>query len=217
MSDPYRAYRPMLALIGKAEGTDPPRGRGYNETLGYGAYTDGAVDLVGMTLAEIDALQTAMLRHPANRWNSSAAGRYQIVRTTLRQIKQTLKLRDSERFNEAMQDRCACFLLGRRGIDRWLDGQMSEGALINGLAKEWASLPTTSGEGHYAGQGTGATISEVRAALAATRQRAEQQPQPPPSADQPSARGWTSWDTAIVIIIAMAAGVAAFLHQMGAF
>jgi len=38
-SDKYHVYRPMLDLIGFAEGTD--RKRGYNETLAYGAYTGG--------------------------------------------------------------------------------------------------------------------------------------------------------------------------------
>lgn len=34
-------HRPMLDLIGKSEGTD--KGRGYNETLGYGIMLDGKV------------------------------------------------------------------------------------------------------------------------------------------------------------------------------
>lgn len=33
--DKYHVCRPLLDLIGKSEGTD--KGRGYNETLGYGA------------------------------------------------------------------------------------------------------------------------------------------------------------------------------------
>ena len=74
----YYVYRPMLDLTGKSGGTD--KGRGYNETLAYGAYT-GNVNLVGMTLAQIDALQGKMLANPKNKWKSSALGRYQIVRT----------------------------------------------------------------------------------------------------------------------------------------
>jgi hypothetical protein len=52
-SDKYHVYRPLLDLIGHAEGTD--RKRGYNETLAYGAFTGGDVDLVTMTLQEIEA------------------------------------------------------------------------------------------------------------------------------------------------------------------
>ena len=104
--DKYHVYRPLLDLIGHAEGTD--RKRGYNETLAYGAFTGGDVDLVTMTLEEIDALQTRMLKHPQNRFNSSALGRYQIIRTTLRAIRKTLKLSPSALFDAEMQDRCAC-------------------------------------------------------------------------------------------------------------
>lgn len=103
--DKYYVYRPMLDLIGFTEGTD--KGRGYNETLAYGAFTGGDVNLVGMTLAEVDALQTRMLRHKKNKWKSSAAGRYQIVRTTLRQIKTVLAILDSAKFDRDLQDRIA--------------------------------------------------------------------------------------------------------------
>ena len=137
--DKYHVYRPMLDLIGFAEGTD--RKRGYNETLAYGAFTGGDVDLVAMTLEAIDALQTRMLKHPDNRFNSSALGRYQIVRTTLRAIRKTLKLPPSALFDAEMQDRCACYLLGLRGIDKYLAGRLLEDTLINNLAHEWASLP----------------------------------------------------------------------------
>lgn len=72
----------MLDLIGLTEGTDKRRGggaaRGYNETLAYGRLTGGDVDLVSMTLTQINALR--MLQHKQNIWNSTAVGRYQIVR-----------------------------------------------------------------------------------------------------------------------------------------
>ncbi|MBR2692332.1 MAG: hypothetical protein IKE42_31125 [Aquamicrobium sp.] len=79
--DAYAVYRPMLDLMGKSEGTD--KGRGYNEALGYGAYTCGDVDLISMTLDQIEALQSKMLANRKNKLKSSAVGRYQIIRTTL--------------------------------------------------------------------------------------------------------------------------------------
>ena len=167
--DKYHVYRPLLDLIGHAEGTD--RKRGYNETLAYGAFTGGDVDLVTMTLEEIDALQTRMLKHPQNRFNSSALGRYQIVRTTLRAIRKTLKLPPSALFDAEMQDRCACYLLGLRGIDKYLAGRLSEDTLINNLAHEWASLPTISGKGAYAGQNAAVSPDRVRQVLAKVRGR----------------------------------------------
>lgn len=175
-ADKYYVYRPMLDLIGFTEGTD--KGDGYNETLSYGAYTGGDVDLVSMTLKELDALQTKMLQHPKNKWNSSAAGRYQIVRTTARSIRKSLGLNATELFNEEMQDRMACYLLGVRGIDKYLAGRLSEDTLINNLAQEWASLPTTEGVGHYGNQShTPVKPAKVRSVLALVKKRhAEGQP-----------------------------------------
>jgi len=169
MSDPRYVYRPLLDLIGYTEGTDERRG--YNETLAYGALTGGPVDLVGMTLDQVDALQGRMLAHPDNRWNSSAAGRYQIVRTTLREIRDTLGLTGKEKYNEAMQDRMGCFLLGKRGIDLWLAGSMTDSAMINELAKEWASLPTERDVGYYNGQKARVKSARVLETLAEVRAR----------------------------------------------
>ncbi|MBN9333879.1 hypothetical protein [Devosia sp.] len=169
MTDPFYVYRPVLDLLGKSEGT--AKGRGYNETLAYGAYTGGHRNLVTMTLADIDELQRAMLVHPANRLNSSALGLYQIVRKTRVEIEQKLRLRPTDLFDEAMQDRMACYLLGKRGIDQWLAKTMSDVEILNSLAKEWASLPTSKGIGHYNGQRASVSVSEVLDALAQVRQR----------------------------------------------
>jgi hypothetical protein len=177
--DPYYVYRPLFDLFGKSEGTD--KGDGYNETLGYGAMLDGVrtkgkgkdVSLVTMTLAEIDALQTKMLTDPDNaRWNSSAVGRYQIVRTTLRKIKKAAGLADTVLFNEKTQDYCCLHLLEGRGLSKYLAGTMSENVFLNNLAKEWASIPTTSGKGYYGNQShTPVTPAEVRAVLAEVKRR----------------------------------------------
>ena len=167
--DKYYVYRPLLDLIGYTEGTDEKRG--YNETLDYGAYTGGDVDLTSMTLAEIDKLQGKMLAHPKNKWNSSAIGRYQIVRTTLRKIKSTLKLSSDALFDKDMQDRCACYLLGVRGIDKYLVGRLSEDTMINNLSKEWASLPTTKNKGYYSGQNARVNASCVIQTLAEVKKR----------------------------------------------
>lgn len=170
-ADPYYVYRPILDLVGNTEGTD--KGDGYNETLAYGAYTGGDVELVSMTLKELDALQTGMLRHPKNKLNSSACGRYQIVRTTARAIRKALPDRypPSRKFNEGCQDEMACYLLGVRGIDKYLAGRLSEDTLLDNLAKEWASLPTMEGKGYYGGQHAAVSVGKVRAVLAEVRAR----------------------------------------------
>lgn len=173
--DAYFVYRPTLDLIGKSEGTD--KGRGYNETLGYGAYTGGDQDLVSMTLDQIEALQTKMLANRKNKLKSSALGRYQIIRTTLRTIRQQLGLTGREKFDADMQDRLACYLLGQRGIDKWLANRLSLDTLIGNLAMEWASIPKPNGKGHYPDQNAGVSVSMVKVALAEVRRRhAEGQP-----------------------------------------
>lgn len=154
---------PVLDLIGHTEGTD--RGRGYNETLSYGAYTGGKVDLTKMTLNEIDKLQTKMLRHPKNKLNSSAAGRYQIIRTTLRKLRKKLKLTGKELYDEDFQDALALVLLEGRGYSSWKAGKISNKRFIGRLAQEWASFPKWKGGGHYKGQRAAVSSKVVMAAL----------------------------------------------------
>lgn len=230
--DKYYVYRPVLDLLGKSEGTDwnprKKRGRGYNETLAYGAYTGGHVELVSMALSQIDALQTRMLRHPANKWNSSAIGRYQIVRTTMRAIRKVLNLSGSLLFDRDMQDRMACYLLGVRGIDKWLAGRLSTDTLLSNLAKEWASLPTPSGKGHYDGQNASVSVDEVKAALAEVRERHEagqpkkvdrvevDKPVVPPAVEdavtKEERRSWWQWLTVVPLT-----GIATFFRDYPEF
>lgn len=121
-----RTGNSFLDLLGRAEGTD--RGRGYDESLGYGAFTGGPRDLTSMTLDQIDALQGRMLAHPDNHFNSSALGRYQIVRRTLRGLRGEMGLSGDELFDPSMQDRLATHLMGRRGNS------------VAGLRNEWEGL-----------------------------------------------------------------------------
>lgn len=158
---------PLLNLLGKTEGTD--RGDGYNETLAYGAFTKGDVDLQNMTLDEVDQLQTEMLRHPSNTMNSSAVGRYQVIRTTLRGLRREMGLGGDEKYDKAMQDRIAMFLLERRGLSRWQAGKLSDAAFMDSLAKEWASLPTRTGKGAYGGQRAAVGVSGMLDTLGKVR------------------------------------------------
>ncbi|WP_146592201.1 phage tail tape measure protein [Puniceibacterium confluentis] len=120
------ARKGLRDLIGFAEGTD--KGRGYNETLGYGAFTGGDVNLVAMTVNEVLALQKKMLAHPDNSYNSSAVGRYQIVSQTLRSLMGEMGLSGNEVFSTDLQDQMADRLIDRRG--------RNPGALRN----EWEGL-----------------------------------------------------------------------------
>jgi len=156
--------RPFLDILGKAEGTD--KGRGYNETLGYGAYTGGPVELTKMTLGEVKELQRNMLTHPDNSWNSSAVGRYQIVGKTLRSLQQQMGLPDDAVFDERLQDAMAIQLIKGRGYDAWRNGEIGNGAFLTALAQEWASLPTARGQGFYPNQRAAVDKSTVMSAFA---------------------------------------------------
>ncbi|MBX9452647.1 MAG: phage tail protein [Mesorhizobium sp.] len=156
------ASRGMLDLIGYAEGTD--KGRGYNETLAYGAYTGGPRNLVMMTLDQIDAMQTQMLRHPDNHFNSSAAGRYQIVQKTLRGLRDELGLSGDEFFTADLQDRLAEQLLRRRGND------------VAGLRDEWQGLSRVDDATiRQAYDGTSVTMPVIDPGKAANIELARQQ------------------------------------------
>ena len=152
---------PVLDLIGEAEGTD--RGRGYNETLGFGRYTGGNQDLTKMTLDQIDGLQSRMLANPANSLHSSALGRYQIIRTTLRRLRERYGLKGDQVFDQKMQDELASRLIEEGGLSQ------------ETLSHEWASIPDpTTGHSHY-GQHTGTTSARVRSAIDAAKKRSSQQ------------------------------------------
>jgi len=151
-------YKPILDLIGMGEGTD--RGRGYNETLGYGKFTKtpdnptGAVNLTGMTLDQIDKLQKDMLARPDNTMNSSAVGRYQFIRTTLLDLREKHGLSGSTLFNEQMQDHLVALRLQDRGGANWKN-----------LSREWASVPDPETGASAYGQRTGVTPQQVQDVL----------------------------------------------------
>lgn len=108
-----------------------------------------------------------------SRYQSEAAGAYQIMEDTLR----TLAVDPAATFDAATQDALCLQLLDRRGWAKCEAGQLSVEAFGNALAREWASLPVItgakSGRSYYAGDGLNkahATVDEVldaiRAALA---------------------------------------------------
>jgi uncharacterized protein (TIGR02594 family) len=123
-------FRPMLDFIANHEGTANQDGRGYNTSLGFGRFIGGEKQLTTMSLDQIDELQTKMLNNPDNNLNSSALGRYQIVRTTLRRLKEHLRLSGSVLFSEHLQDQLGVTLIKGRGPN------------VEGLRNEWASLRT---------------------------------------------------------------------------
>lgn len=96
------------------------------------------------------------------RYGSSASGRYQFMRATLKDLKQELGLSGSQLFDANLQDRLAFHLLKRRGYEDFMAGRISRQEFGKRLAMEWASFPVLApcrgahrqlqrGQSYYAG------------------------------------------------------------------
>jgi len=107
--------------------------------------------LVEMTIQEVLDWQDSIDR----KYMSEAAGRYQIMEDTLRGLLHVVD--PDELYNEENQDKLAIHLMKRRGLDKYLSGDMDLGSFGNNLAREWASLPVLKGRkrgySYYAGDG----------------------------------------------------------------
>ncbi len=158
----------------------------YNAVIGNARSHD---DLSVLTISDIHAMQADLL---ARGLPSSAVGRYQIIRDTLRTLEASEHLDSSERFTPELQDRLAIRLLVRRGFSSWWLGRISDEEFAHRLSLEWASLPDpeNGGKSHYDGVGpnhAGYTLAEVYAALARVRSliRPEAPPEPEPAPEKP--------------------------------
>lgn len=166
--------RKILELIGNTEAP-----RGYDTCYGNNQAKILPLRVTTMTLDRVMAEQ----RNWTKRFGSSACGRYQFMRDTLRGLKSELKLSGSELLDSAMQDRLGLVLLRRRGLDAFLAGKLSATAFGFKLAQEWASFPVLApvqgahrkvarGQSYYAGDGLNKSLlkpATVEAVLAAAR------------------------------------------------
>lgn len=116
--------------------------------------------LTSMMIDEVIAVGPSWTRA----YKSSAAGRYQFMNATLKDLKKELNLRGSQAFDANLQDRLGYHLLKRRGYDAFMAGRMGIVEFGKRLAQEWASLPVLAatkggsrdvkrGQSYYAGDG----------------------------------------------------------------
>ena len=132
--------------------------------------------LTDMTLADVVAWQRAQTEE--RRVESSAAGRYQIIRSTLEGLIASLGLdRETEQFSPDVQDRMGTKLLEERGLLRYKAQQMTPEDFANQVARVWAALPVvtdvTKGDGsiarkgfsYYAGVGSNKALVGVESYL----------------------------------------------------
>jgi hypothetical protein len=122
----------LLDFIGALEAPD-----GY-DSYSYYASAPPPKPLTQMSIAEVLAWQDKI--DPTSK--SEAAGRFQIMNYTLRDIVKQHGINPNLRFNEETQNRLALLLLERRG---WHPDSTDYISMANSIAHEWAALPLVSG------------------------------------------------------------------------
>jgi len=143
----------------------------YNATFGD---MDGSVygELSQKTLTEIYQMQDNMV---AVNKVSSATGRYQALKSTLKEYQDRKKLPNGALFSPVMQDDFGLTKMKDRGYAAWRDGTISDDEFMHRLSCEWASLPDpyNDGKSHYDGDSAGnhasTTLEHFRAALRTAR------------------------------------------------
>jgi muramidase (phage lysozyme) len=127
-----------------------PQRRALLDTIRYaeGTWKEGCQN--GYRTLYGGGLFQGLARHPEitvrRRYTSAAAGAYQFLPGTWREVAGQLRLSSFEPHN---QDQAALHLIRRRGGLELLDRQGISRELMARLAPEWASLPTLRGTSHY--------------------------------------------------------------------
>lgn len=144
--------RGLARTISKVEGTDEAaleRGynSGYDVTLGYGKFdpewfNSKEESLENLAVGEVINLQTDILNHPENDMNSSAVGKWQLTRRTLRDLikRKVIDINMSDKFTPELQDKIFYALVERRGYSAYQSGKISKDEFMQNLKKEWEGL-----------------------------------------------------------------------------
>jgi muramidase (phage lysozyme) len=132
----------LLEYIGKKESNG-------NYNILVGGKTEP--NLTNMTIAQVLEYQRGMRQRGHE---STAVGKYQIIRGTLESLIKEGYAGPDDKFSSSVQDRLAVGLLKRRGLERYQSGKISKDQFADNLSKEWASLPYNTGQSYYAGVGS---------------------------------------------------------------
>lgn len=155
--------KPLLDLIARHESESAVAAQGVDSA--YDVVVQQAFKvhpplkpITSMTIAEVLAWQSEAIKEYRKRFNAeqgySAAGRYQIIRATLRGLANTY-WKISNLFDAETQDDLGLILLQQRGWNKWCKGEMSDSLFADSLSQEWASLPFNTGCSYYAGDDHG--------------------------------------------------------------
>lgn len=108
--------------------------------------------LTEMTISEVMQLQRQLI----SQGQGSAAGKYQVIATTLNEAVGKLGLSRDQKFDQATQDQIADFLIRRRGFEQYARNPTEESKrrFLTNLSAEWAGLPAgPHNESYYKGVG----------------------------------------------------------------
>lgn len=157
---------PTAGTAAKGAGTLPAIrdliARVESETAGgYNALWGGkTADLVNMTVSEVLNLQSKMT-------GSTAAGRYQMLRGTLIETINKLKIDPTTtKFDQTLQDKLADYLIQSRGYSDYQSGKITKEQFLHNLSKTWAGLPTDPSGGTYYNNGLNKAHIDWTTALA---------------------------------------------------
>jgi type II secretory pathway pseudopilin PulG len=109
---------------------------------------------------------------------SSAAGKFQIIRPTLQGLVDRGAISPNARFDPATQERAAESLLNGRGLQDFKAGRIDENQFAQNLSQEWAGLPASvidrrgrpaTGQSYYAGDGLNRSTVDLNSVLNAVR------------------------------------------------
>lgn len=140
----------LLDLIAK------PESGGYYDIMMGGTRNP---KILTMTLGELLKYQRA---YKAGGAETAAAGRYQFMPDTMREVATSLGLNfNKDKFDPQTQDDLAIHLLRQKGLDRWLDGRMSDDQFMDRLSQVWAGLPSPSKNGQSWYQGVGSNKAGI--------------------------------------------------------
>lgn len=163
------SLRPLLDLIARGESSGD-----YNKIWGGIRRADRPRRaLTSMTVGEVLAWQDSI----DHKYNSEAAGRYQMMEDTLRPLVGRV-VASNDLFDEATQDKLAVHLMKRRGLDDYRAGRITAEQFADKLAREWAAIgvqrrqrggsrTVNRGQSFYAGDGLNAASIRPQEMIAA--------------------------------------------------
>jgi hypothetical protein len=126
----------VYGAISQAEGTMRGGKINYDDMLGHpgGVLGTPPKPISQMSISELVDWQTQMLNNPNNKWNSSAAGAFQIVRENIKKALQEGRIKETDIFNQGTQEKLASHLWAHGGSAHWEGFKANEGLRARAIA-----------------------------------------------------------------------------------